>query len=218
LTARGKNDGAWDIRPGQTLAHFNSCAGFPFHFYASPFRVRGMLGEQMPITLFFASFPCFQTNETDMRPLVHSAVQSSDGRGAGGRNGCDAGGRNGRGVGRRGAAPRVEGLEARRGGREWRRERGGAVGGEEDEGERCDGRPQLRRAEAFGALPGEGGRGRARLWKRRRRRRLRGDVRLGRRAHAVAKRNERWVDVHAHVGLTGTGESVGSHSIQANVQ
>ncbi|KAJ7307678.1 hypothetical protein DFH08DRAFT_1088630 [Mycena albidolilacea] len=43
LTARGKIDGAGDtqIRPGETLAHFNKCVGFPFPFYASPFRVRG---------------------------------------------------------------------------------------------------------------------------------------------------------------------------------
>jgi hypothetical protein len=79
-----------------------------------------MLGERMPITLCFASpFRAFRRIETDMRPLVHSAVQSSDGRGTGGRNSCGAGGRNGRGAGRRRAAvPRVEGLEARRGGRE----------------------------------------------------------------------------------------------------
>ncbi|KAJ7806604.1 hypothetical protein B0H14DRAFT_3882322 [Mycena olivaceomarginata] len=56
---KGKIDGTGDtqIRPEETLAHFNKCVGFPFPFYASPFRVRD------------ESKRC--------APLVRSAIQSS---------------------------------------------------------------------------------------------------------------------------------------------
>ncbi|KAJ7848032.1 hypothetical protein B0H14DRAFT_3674026 [Mycena olivaceomarginata] len=90
------------------------------------------------------------------------------------------------------------------------------AGGRNGRGENGD----KRGGEAVGEGEGEGGGGGERagaVVKGRRRRRWRGGGRLERRAHAVPKRNERGVDVDAHVGLAGTGEGVGSHSIQANV-
>ncbi|KAJ7848025.1 hypothetical protein B0H14DRAFT_3674017, partial [Mycena olivaceomarginata] len=190
--AFGKIDGTGDtqIRPGETLRILTSAWAFHFLFTHPRSECGVCWVNKCRLPFFSLPFRAFRRIETDMRPLVHSLVQSSDGGGPGGRDAV---------------VSRAEGFEARRGGR---RERG--LG----RGRMSRGRVRVR---AFSALQGEGGERAGAVVEGRQRQRLRGGGRLRRRAHAVPRRNERWVDAHVTCGLVGTGESVAFKPMQCNV-